>query len=125
MSIHTRRDSCDPEQFFTHWVNAIARYKLIDYLRRTRASLKDLPIDDADDILGQEDQIGIESALDFGRLLKRLPEKMQRAIRCVKIEGLSTSEAATKCGMSESAIKVSVHRGLKAMAATIAQGRSS
>jgi RNA polymerase sigma-70 factor (ECF subfamily) len=42
---------------------------------------------------------------------------MQQAIRAMKVEGLSVAEAATRSGMSESAIKVSVHRGLKALAA--------
>jgi RNA polymerase sigma-70 factor (ECF subfamily) len=37
----------------------------------------------------------------------------------VKIEGLSVVEAAQLTGMSESAIKIGVHRGLKALAAKI------
>jgi len=36
-----------------------------------------------------------------------------------KLEGLSVKEAAELSGMSESAIKVGVHRGLKALAAKI------
>jgi RNA polymerase sigma-70 factor (ECF subfamily) len=39
----------------------------------------------------------------------------------VKIDGLSVAEAAKRSGMSESAIKVNVHRGLKALAALIAR----
>ena len=35
------------------------------------------------------------------RRSSRLPDKMQRVIRCVKIEGLSVTEAARRCGMSE------------------------
>jgi RNA polymerase sigma-70 factor (ECF subfamily) len=34
-----------------------------------------------------------------------------------KLEGLSVAEAARATGMSESAVKVGVHRGLKALAA--------
>ena len=37
----------------------------------------------------------------------------------VKLEGLSVAETASLTGMSESAIKVGVHRGLKALAAKI------
>src|SRR5450756_2355467 len=41
MAIHTRRHTYDPAELLTPWVHAIARYKLIDYLRRTRASQMD------------------------------------------------------------------------------------
>ena len=36
--IHTQRHTYDPEQPLTPWVYAIARYKLIDHLRRTRTT---------------------------------------------------------------------------------------
>ena len=37
----------------------------------------------------------------------------------VKLEGLSVAETARLTGLSESAVKVGVHRGLKALAALI------
>ncbi len=125
MAIHTRRHTYDRSELFTPWVHAIARYKLIDHLRHTNTSMMDLLIEYAGDLTAHDDQAGVESALDLNRLLGRLPEKMQRAIRHVKIEGLSVAETAARCGMSESAVKVSVHRGLKAIAAAIGQGRTS
>jgi RNA polymerase sigma-70 factor, ECF subfamily len=121
LAIHTRRHTYDPTEPLTPWVHAIARYKLIDYLRRTRASMADLPIDDAAGIMAQDDHAGAESAYDLHRLLSRLPRKMRRAIECVKLDGLSVAEAAGQCGMSESAVKVNVHRGLRALAASIAR----
>jgi RNA polymerase sigma-70 factor (ECF subfamily) len=39
----------------------------------------------------------------------------------VKLDGLSVVEAASQCGMSESDVKVSVHRGLKALIASVAR----
>ncbi|KMO43018.1 RNA polymerase sigma factor [Methylobacterium variabile] len=124
MAIHTRRHTYDVDQPFTPWVQAIARYKLIDHLRHTRASMAEVPIEDASDFAAQDDHAGAESAHDLDRLLAKLPEKMRRAIRYVKLDGLSVAEAASRTGMSESAIKVSVHRGLKAMASAISQGRA-
>ena len=47
IAIHTRRHTYDPSQLFTPWVYGIARYKFVDYLRRTKASINDLPIEDA------------------------------------------------------------------------------
>jgi RNA polymerase sigma-70 factor (ECF subfamily) len=55
-------------------------------------------------------------------LLDRLPEKMRRAIQCVKLEGLSVAEAAKRCGMSEPAVKVNIHRGLRALANAMRDG---
>jgi RNA polymerase sigma-70 factor, ECF subfamily len=122
LAIHTQRHTYDPDEPLTPWVHAIARYKLIDHLRRTRASLAEVPIDHATDITAQDDHVGTESAYDLHRLLSRLPHKMRRAIQCVKLDGLSVAEAAGECEMSESAVKVSVHRGLRALAASIARG---
>jgi RNA polymerase sigma-70 factor (ECF subfamily) len=104
-------------------MQAIARYKLVDHLRRTRASLAEARIDDKTDVMAQDDHAGVESAYDLQRLLARLPDKMRRAIECVKIEGMSVAETASLCGVSESAVKVNVHRGLKALAASIARER--
>ena len=53
--------------------------------------------------------------------MKRLPERTQCAIEAVKLDGLSVAEAASKCGLSESGVKVSIHRGLKALAKLISQ----
>jgi RNA polymerase sigma-70 factor, ECF subfamily len=43
LAIHTQRHTYDPAEPLTPWVYAIARYKLIDHLRRNRASLADVP----------------------------------------------------------------------------------
>jgi RNA polymerase sigma-70 factor (ECF subfamily) len=53
MAIHTRRHTYDPTELLMPWVYAIARYKLIDHLRRTRAFRADLPIEDAEDVMAQ------------------------------------------------------------------------
>jgi RNA polymerase sigma-70 factor (ECF subfamily) len=121
LAIHTNRHTFDPGEPFTPWLHAIARYKLIDHLRRTRAAGTQVPLEDSEAIVaGNDDHAGAESALDLAKLLDQLPEKMQHAIRCMKIEGLSVAETARRCGMSESAVKVNVHRGLKALARAIA-----
>jgi RNA polymerase sigma-70 factor (ECF subfamily) len=48
-----------------------------------------------------------------------LPERQRLPIVHVKLEGLSVVETAQLTGMSESAIKVGIHRGLKALATKI------
>jgi len=53
MAIHARRHTYDPSAPLMPWVQAIARYKLIDHLRQTRASSLDVPIESADDLLAR------------------------------------------------------------------------
>jgi RNA polymerase sigma-70 factor (ECF subfamily) len=121
LAIHIQRHTYDPEEPLTPWVHAIARYKLIDFLRRNRASVADVPIDQANEVTANDDHLSAESSFDLRRLLKLLPEKMRCAIEAVKLDGLSVAEAARQCRTSESGVKVNIHRGLKALAALIAQ----
>jgi len=121
LAIHLNRHTYDPGEPLTPWVHAIARYKLIDFLRRTRASRADVPIEEADEVMAQDDHNAAESSYDVRRLMERLPKNMRCAVEAVKLDGLSTVEAAKRCGLSESGVKVNVHRGLKSLAALIAR----
>jgi len=42
----------------------------------------------------------------------------------VKINGFSVAEAAARCGISESAIKIHVNRGIKQLGAVILQEKT-
>ena len=119
IAVHTRRHTYDRLQPFTPWIHAIARYKFLDYLRRTRSSFKDMPIAGVEELTAKSDVAAIESGLDLQRLMLKISSRARAVIQYVKLEGLSVSEAATRCGMSESAVKVAVHRGLKALALQI------
>ena len=90
---------------------------MIDHLRRHRQTV---PIEDVEAILVAEGFEDAESArMDVDALLSTLSPKQARAIRDTHVEGLSISEAAAGAGIGESDVKVSVHRGLKALAARI------
>jgi RNA polymerase sigma-70 factor (ECF subfamily) len=125
IAIHTHRHTYDLSQPFTPWIHAIARYKFLDYLRHTKYSFKHLPMDSAEEFTADSDMTAIESGLDLHRLMSEISLKARRAIQYVKLEGLSVSEAATRCGMSESAVKVAVHRGLKALALQVRKESSA
>jgi len=121
ISIHAHRDTYDRLRPFTPWIYAIAHYKFLDYLRRTKLSFKDIPMETAEQLTASSDLAAVESGLDLQRLMSKISSKARQAIQYVKLEGLSTSEAASRCGMSESAVKVAVHRGLKALALRIGE----
>ena len=118
LAVHNQRHTYDPGQPLTAWVHAIARYKLVDFLRRraTREAL-DLPLDEAGELFSAPETEEAGTKRDLAALLERLPDRHRLPIIHVKIEGLSVAETARCTGMSESAVKVGVHRGLKALAA--------
>jgi RNA polymerase sigma-70 factor (ECF subfamily) len=120
LAIHNGRHTWDPGQALKPWVYAITRYKLIDFVRaRSRHTALNVPLDAMDELLGSTDEEPAQARRGIGRLLEQLPDRHRLPILHVKIQGLSVSEAARLTGMSESAIKIGVHRGLKALATSI------
>ncbi len=118
LAVHSQRHTYRPDQPLTAWVQAIARYKLID-LFRSRAGREALhePLDDELDVFASCDTDAAEARRDVASLLAQLPDHQRLPIMHTKLEGLSVAEAARTTGMSESAVKVGVHRGLKTLAA--------
>ena len=120
LAVHNQRHTYDAGQPLTAWIHAIARYKLIDLLRRRagRDALND-PLDDELEVFAASDTEADDARRDLAKLLERLPDRQRLPIIHMKLHGMSVVEAARITGMSESAVKVGVHRGLKALAAMI------
>lgn len=121
IAVHTRRDTYDPSYPVTAWIYAIARYRLIDLLRRRKRRGEHVPIDDAPGLFTAADDEASDARRDVARLLDQLPQKQRDAIRLMKLEQLSVRETAERLGLSESDVKVSVHRGLKALTALMSR----
>ncbi|MBK6334972.1 MAG: sigma-70 family RNA polymerase sigma factor [Betaproteobacteria bacterium] len=123
LAVHNQRHTYDESQPLTAWLHAIARYKLVDLLRRrARRDLLNDPLDDGNELLVASDTEAADARRDVAKLLDTLPDRQRRPIVHVKLEGLSVADTAKLTGMSESAVKVGVHRGLKALAARIRSG---
>ena len=120
LAVHNQRHTYAAGQPLTAWVHAIAKYKLVDLLRRRagREALND-PLDDELELFASTDSAAAEARRDLGKLLELLPDRHRLPIIHVKLHGRSVAEASQLMGMSESAVKVGVHRGLKALAAMI------
>lgn len=117
VAVHIQRHTYDPGQPVTAWLHAIARYKLVDLLRRrSRHEVWNDPLD-AHEIAAASDERADEARRDLVKLLETLPDRQRLSIVYTKLQGLSAVEAGRRIGMSESAVKVAVHRGLKALAA--------
>jgi RNA polymerase sigma-70 factor (ECF subfamily) len=117
IAVHTRRSTYDRDRPFTAWLYAVARYRIIDHVRRRKLSVA---LEDVEASLVADDVEALSSAqMDLDALLSTLSPKQARAIRDTQVEGKSVAEAAADAGIGESDVKVSVHRGLKALAARI------
>src|SRR5690606_34247308 len=113
LAIHTRRITFNPDMALLPWVRAIARYKLVDYLRRVKRQAS-VPLDD--ELVMPDQADASEARMDVDALLGSLSGRTASLIRNVKIEGQSIDEAAYQTKMSQSAVKVAIHRGLGALA---------
>ena len=121
IAVHSKRATFDTAQPFTPWLYAIARYKLADHFRRTgRATL--VPLDDAEEIADVDVAAPADARRDLEQILALLPERSRAVLSSVKLQGLSVSEAATRHGLSESAVKVGIHRSLRKLAAQLRGG---
>lgn len=120
LAVHNQRHTYDAQQPLTAWIHAIAKYKLVDLLRR-RAHREVLTetLDDVPEILAESDTDAADARQDVSKLLATLPERQRLPIVHVKLEGLSVVETSRITGMSESAVKIGVYRGLRALAAKI------
>jgi RNA polymerase sigma-70 factor, ECF subfamily len=117
LAVHVQRGTYDTAFAVSAWFTAIARHKLVDLWRR-RGREDDLN-DEYDDV--DEQQLAVHpqehhAGRDLTRLLQELPGLQRQAIELTKLDGWSVAEASFRTGLSESAIKVQVHRGLKRLA---------
>ncbi|HEX4636775.1 MAG TPA: sigma-70 family RNA polymerase sigma factor [Rhizomicrobium sp.] len=114
IAIHARRATYDPSLPFTAWVYGIARYKLIDEFRRAKRR-PTVPLEDAGELFGHDETQEAIARRDVTKLLNKLPPAKRELVKDIKLDGVSVAEAAQRTGMSESAVKVSVHRAIKSL----------
>ncbi|HYZ41514.1 MAG TPA: sigma-70 family RNA polymerase sigma factor [Stellaceae bacterium] len=116
LALHEKRHTYDPSKPFGPWLAAIARYKWIDRLRAMRAdATEELP----DDLAVGDHGDGIQNARSLESWLDRLKPAQADVIRLVKLQGLSTAEAAERTGQTVSLVKVNIHRGLNRLSAIV------
>ena len=117
LALHLSRHTYDPASPVTAWAHAIARYKLVDYLRRSGRHTGHLTLDDeAFRLAARSETAASEARLDLDRAMASLPDRTRDLIDRVRLQGASVVEAADAVGMTENAAKVAIHRGLQAMA---------
>lgn len=121
LAVHTRRMTYDRSRPFTAWLHAVAHHKFVDHVRRQSIRLT-VPLADDAPIFAHDDTSDALARRDIDAILDTVPARTSDLIRRTRIEGASVAEAAAAHGMSETAAKVSIHRGLKSLAARFAGG---
>lgn len=117
LAVHRARHTYDPERPFAPWFYAVASSRLIDVVRRERrVTSREIPGDALPDaIVGgttTRDEIDVEA---IHAAVASLPARQREVVESLKFRDQSVREVAGRLSMSESAVKVTAHRGYRAL----------
>jgi RNA polymerase sigma-70 factor (ECF subfamily) len=114
ISIHKARHTFDGERLIMPWLMAIVGYRITDALRKSYATSRRecVDIDELADILADvtEDSDSSES---INEILEGVPQREQKILTLMHVEGYTAKETGERMGMKESAVKVAAHRAIK------------
>jgi RNA polymerase sigma-70 factor, ECF subfamily len=114
LALHVKRHTWRTDLPVTPWLYAIARYKLIDAFRR-RGTRIDVDLDEIAEVAAAPEPERASSH-EIGRALAALAPGQRSVVSAISVEGRSISETARNLGMTETAVRVALHRGLTAIA---------
>ncbi|MFC5435535.1 RNA polymerase sigma factor [Rhodanobacter umsongensis] len=121
ITVHRVRHTYDPTRSYDAWLTAIANRRAIDALRsRGRRDSREVRDDHALD--SHPDQHDASAAAESGQRARRLreaiaelPPGQREAVEQLGLRERSLSEAAELTGRNTGALKVNLHRALKAL----------
>lgn len=120
ISLHGVRHTYDPSRRFTPWLMMIAHRRVADAARRAshrwavEATVEVVPdVAETPNVTAEQDAIVANDALRSA--MSRLPATQREAVELTKMEGLTLLEASRRSGRSVAALKVAVHRAMKAL----------
>lgn len=125
LAVHRARRTYDPARPFAPWFYAVASSRLIDAIRRERrVSTREVPGDvlpeAGDNETAVHDHIDVEA---IHAAVASLPARQREVIEALKFQDQSVREVAGRLQMSESAVKVTAHRGYQALKRLLRGGR--
>jgi RNA polymerase sigma-70 factor (ECF subfamily) len=125
IGLHTMRQRWDAERPFLPWVYAILRYKLTDAMRRrTRERRMRVDLSEAewgeivDQAVAADDTL---AAHGLNQALSALPDSQRQVVEALAIEGASVRETADALQVTEGAVRMTMHRAMKRLAALAAR----
>lgn len=126
ISLHSVRATYDPARPFTPWLMAIARNRLVDAARRYgRLSAHEVSVPEYPETFSEEPTNNVDGVYGdpeaLKEAIKQLPPGQRRAVEMLKLREMSLKEASAASGMGVAALKVAVHRGMKALRKTLSK----
>ncbi len=117
LAVHGARQTYDASRPFAPWFYAIASNRLIDVLRREkRVATREV----SGDVLPEVAQAGRagDERIDIDAIhaaVASLPARQRAVIEQLKFEDRSVRDVAGRMKMTESAVKVTAHRGYRVL----------
>ncbi len=129
LTVHRARATYDPARPFLPWLRAIAQRRSVDALRRHGRRPREVhdpaALEDQVDA-GSEPGQALEDAQEarerearLARAVARLPAGQRQAVEHLALAERSLAETAALTGRSKGALKVNLHRALKALRAAL------
>jgi RNA polymerase sigma-70 factor (ECF subfamily) len=116
VAVHRARHTYDPARPFAPWMYAIAQNRLVDALRaQRRRLLREIDGEVLPEPARRPLQERDAMLADVRRAVSALPDNQRQVIELLKFEELSVREVAARLGMSEANVKVTAHRGYRAL----------
>ena len=120
LSLHSVRATYDPARPFMPWLLAIAHNRMADGARRhMRRAVNEISVAEYPETFLDAPTNTLETSHGNSETLRKaigkLPRGQRRAVEMLKLREMSLKEAASASGMSVTALKVAVHRGMNAL----------
>lgn len=114
ITFHQTHQSFDTLRPLLPWINTIIKHKTIDFMRKKdfKIVMTSLDISSIEELWAIEESEHPESEI-FLEILESLPADQCNLLKMAKLEGLTGKEISQKLNISESNVKVMVHRAVK------------
>jgi len=113
---HGARQTYDAARPFAPWFYAIASSRMIDVIRRERRiESRQIATDALPERASREDARDAIDVEAIHAALAALPPRQREVIARMKLGDESVREVAGRLGISESAVKITAHRGYQAL----------
>jgi RNA polymerase sigma-70 factor (ECF subfamily) len=120
LTIHAARRTYDARRPFAPWFYAILSSRMIDVLRKERrVGAREI----GTDLLPEPPAASVsfanmpdsDDARRLNAALERLPARQREIVSALKLRDESVKEVSARLAMSQSAVKVTAHRGYRAL----------
>jgi RNA polymerase sigma factor (sigma-70 family) len=120
LTLHRVRHTYEPVRPFSPWLAAICDRRAIDALRRygrlrARETTDSHAYETFADPSANKDLEAGDAAQALAAMVASLPPAQREALELLKVKEMSLLEASAVSGQSVGALKVSVHRAIKAL----------